>query len=327
LVQVATTLSQAEALGVARIEEAITLRENGISQPIVVMKGFMTADELQQMVEYRLDAVLHTPSQIDLLEQASLTVRPEEVREEPSQRVAVWIKLDTGMHRLGFPPAAIAEVQRRLQGCAHVQKPLRYMTHFANADDLSSPVTEQQINVFMQTVCKEDAPKSLANSAAIMRWPQTHADWVRPGIMLYGASPFLDTVGSKLGLQPVMTLVSCIIAVQNLRQGDQVGYGGRWTCPEDMPVALVAIGYGDGYPRHARNGTPVLVNGIRCALIGRVSMDLITVDLRNCPHAKLGDRVVLWGEGLPVEEVAECAETIAYEILCHVTARVEFQYI
>lgn len=314
LVPVATALSQADAFGVARIEEGITLRKNGISQPIVVMRGFLTVDELQQMVQYHLEAVIHTLSQADLLEQGRLPYP-----------LAVWIKIDTGMHRLGLPLGCISEVQKRLQNCVNVQKPLRFMTHFANADNLASPITEQQINLFMQAV-PSAATKSLANSAGIMHWKKAQSEWVRPGIMLYGASPFLNTSGKDFDLQPVMTLVSCIIAMHNLKAGDEIGYGGKWACPEDMPVAVVAIGYGDGYPRHARNGTPVLVNGIRCALIGRVSMDLITVDLRKCPHAKISDRVVLWGDDLPIEEVAACAETIPYELLCHVAARVEFRY-
>ena len=181
------------------------------------------------------------------------------------------------------------------------------------------------METFVDLELGQDLPRSLANSAAIIAFPDAHYDWVRPGIMLYGISPLADTTASELDLQPVMTLKSRLIAVNHLLQGDPVGYGATWQCPEDMPVGVVGFGYGDGYPRHVPSGTPVLVNGQRVPIVGRVSMDLITVDLRTLPAAQVGDEVILWGEGLPIEEIAAAAETIAYELVCRLTSRVTFR--
>lgn len=198
------------------------------------------------------------------------------------------------------------------------------MTHLADADNRHDTLTQQQIDCFDSTLSGIEGERSIANSAAILGWPQSRVHWVRPGIMLYGASPFNDSTGEDEGLQPVMTLTSKLIAINNFRKGYKLGYGGDWTCPEDMPVGVVAIGYGDGYPRVISADTPVVINGRRVPIIGRVSMDMITVDLRRLPSAKVGDTVILWGKGLPVEEIARCAHTIPYELLCRVTQRVRF---
>jgi alanine racemase len=199
------------------------------------------------------------------------------------------------------------------------------MTHLADADDLGDPLTPQQVRVIL-SLAEPGVELSMANSAGVLGWPETHGHWVRPGIMLYGVSPFLNEVGSERGLLPVMTLEARLIARRRLRRGDRVGYGGSYVCPEDMPGGVVAIGYGDGYPRHAPSGTPVLVNGRRVPLIGRVSMDLLVLDLRSQPDAQVGDPVVLWGRGLPVEEIAALAGTIGYELLTGVTRRVRFEH-
>jgi len=196
------------------------------------------------------------------------------------------------------------------------------MTHLANADDPSDPLSAAQCALLRQVAADTGLPLSIGNSAGILAVPESRADWVRPGIMLYGTSPFHDRSAASLGLQPVMTLVTQLIAVQRLKRGDAVGYGQTWACPEDMPVGIAAVGYADGYPRHAPSGTPVLVRGVRCPLIGRVSMDMIHVDLRPLPDARPGDPVTLWGQGLPVDEVAARAGTISYELLCRVTPRV-----
>jgi alanine racemase len=207
------------------------------------------------------------------------------------------------------------------------------MTHLACADDFEHPATQQQLTLFnnlltaQQEIQAAGSECSVANSAGILGWMNSHSDINRPGIMLYGASPFVGESGSARRLRPVMTLRSELIAVKQCKQGDAVGYGGDWLCPEDMPVGVVAMGYGDGYPRHAAAGTPVLVNGIEVPLIGRVSMDMICLDLRGQTGAKAGDEVVLWGEGLPAETVANSASTIAYELFCGVTARVPREYI
>ncbi len=300
-----------DAYGVACLEEALCLREAGIAQPIVLLEGFFAAAELPLIAQHDLDVVIHHLQQVETLERVTL-----------SAPLKVWLKIDTGMHRLGVRPEAVNGMVERLNACRNVQPPIAYMTHFARADARDEATTASQWALFTQTLNSLPGPRSAANSGGLLGWPETHADWVRPGIMLYGASPYADLDGSDVRLEPAMTLCSRLIAVSALRRGDAVGYGGTWICPEDMPVGVVAIGYGDGYPRHAPAGTPVLVNGQRVSLIGRVSMDMITVDLRTLAQAQVGDSVVLWGEGLPVEEIARHAETIAYELLCKITPRV-----
>lgn len=321
MVYVAQALEQqADAFGVALIEEAIPLREAGISKPILLLEGLTDRKDLPLIRGFHLQTVVHHEGQVAMLEEA---------HGEP---VSVWLKIDTGMHRLGFAPEKAAAIYQRLLECDSVAKPIYLMTHLANADDRDDPYTAQQLKTFYEAIAFNDPQSadvicSIANSAGVLGWPDSHADWVRPGIMLYGVSPFVDSTGAEHDLQAVMSLQSELIAVNHFKKGDTVGYGGSWTCPEAMPVGVVAIGYGDGYPRHARPGTPVLVNGQRSQLIGRVSMDMVTVDLRNQPHAKVGDPVVLWGKGLAVEEVADYAGTIAYELLCSVTNRVLFEYL
>lgn len=311
LIKVAHALAGADALGVAFLEEALQLRAAGIQQPIVLMEGFFTAAELTEMVQHDLEIVVHHAEQLTMLESVKL-----------AQPLTVWLKIDTGMHRLGFAPAQVQAAWQRLQQCANVKPEIGLLSHFADPDDLTKPTTSLQFACF--NTCVQGLPqlRTLANSAAIIAWPDTHYEWVRPGIMLYGVSPFAGSVGADDDLQVVMTLRSELIAIHQLQKGDAIGYGGTWICDEDMLMGVVAIGYGDGYPRHAVNGTPVLVNGKIVQLAGRVSMDMITVDLRTQPNAKVGDPVVLWGEGLPVEQVARFADTIAYELLCGVTERV-----
>lgn len=315
LMPVARALHGADAFGVATVDEAVSLREGGVPQPIVLLEGFSSAEELHLIRAYNLQSVIHEPTQIKLLERHS------------GKPVTVWFKLDTGMHRLGFEPAQCTGILHRLIACENIEQPINLMTHLSCADDRNSDITQQQITLFQDAVksCNE-LHQSIANSAGILGWPQSHVDWVRPGIMLFGASPFIDSLGAEHGLQPVMTLASNLISVKSIKKGDRVGYGGTWTAPRAMTLGVVAIGYGDGYPRHARSGTPVLVNQHMATLVGRVSMDMITVDLSNCPEAKVGDPVILWGEGLPVETVAKHADTIAYALLCGVTQRVKYEY-
>lgn len=313
MVRIAQALDGVDAFGVAAIEEAIILREAGISQPLTVMSRFDRAEQAPLCSRYHLAVVVHQLYQVDILEASPL-----------SEPIMVWLKLETGMNRLGLLPEQFVEAWQRLQKLPWVSKPIGLMTHFACADDREHPLTAQQMRVFQQITADFPGPKSLANSAAILSRPEALHDWVRPGIMLYGASPLMGKTAAELNLQPVMTLSSYLIAVRMARRGESIGYGATQQCPADMPLGVVAIGYGDGYPRHARNGTPVLVNGRECPLIGRVSMDMIAVDLRAVPAAKAGDPVVLWGKGLPAERIAACAETITYELFCHVSKRVEF---
>jgi len=305
---VARQLADADAFGVASVEEGERIRAANIRQPVALLEGFYSADELTRIAQQRLEPVLHSPEQVAAL---------EAYRGEP---INVWIKLDTGMHRLGFPAADAANVLARVKRCASVAG-VRVMSHLASADDPADPATPAQLETFIASVPAELA-RSLANSAGIVGWPACHFDWVRPGIMLYGVSPVLGRSAQQLGLRPVMTLETALIAIQPRRKGEPIGYGGAWRCPEDMPVGIAAIGYGDGYPRHAVPGTPVMVGGRLAPIVGRVSMDMITLDLRACPNARIGERVVVWGEGLPIEQVAASAGTIGYELLCHVTARV-----
>jgi alanine racemase len=311
---VAGALSDVDMLAVARVSEGRALREAGFNQPLLVLEGFSEAAEVSQAVEYELEVVIHQQYQVGLLQ-----------KNCPGGRLVMWLKVDTGMHRLGVSPEKAQIVYDQLKALPCCVDAPGLMTHFANADDISHPSTRAQIATFDRIAASLGARQSMANSAGILAWPESHRDWVRPGIMLYGASPMLGMTADKHQLQPVMTLKSSLMAINHLKKGDCIGYGSSWCCPEDMPVGVVAIGYGDGYPRHARSGTPVLVNGQRCQLVGRVSMDMITVDLRNVAAA-VGDEVILWGEGLPAEEVAESAGTISYELFCGVTSRVSYEY-
>jgi len=299
-----------DAFGVSSGEEAWALRMAGIKQPITLLEGFFETDEFELIDEHRLDLTIHHVWQVNALAKAKL-----------KQPVDIWLKLDTGMHRLGLAAELVEEAYDHLRDSGRVAE-IGLMTHLANGDDTEDDTTQQQLARFTEACAGLEGKRSIANSAGIVAWPDSHADWVRPGIMLYGVSPMLGKKGSEHGLRPVMTLRSRLIAVNYLKKGDRVGYGGTWECPEDMPVGVVSIGYGDGYPRHAREGTPVLVRDQLVPLIGRVSMDMITVDLRRVVQPRVADEVTLWGEGLPIELVAEASGTIGYELLCGVTPRV-----
>jgi len=311
LLRVADSLQGADAFAVASLEEGLGLRAHGVRVPVLLLEGVFEAEELELAAQQSLDLVVHHRWQIEALDRARL---PRPVR--------VWLKLDTGMHRLGFPAEEAAGLRARLGVSPNVAGPVRFMTHLACADDLEDAATAAQLARLRAALAGLPGEVSIANSAGVLGWPETRADWVRPGIMLYGASPFPGRRGRDDGLLPVMTLETCLIAVNRCAAGEAVGYGATWRCPEAMPVGVAAVGYGDGYPRHLPSGSPVLVRGVRVPLVGRVSMDMVTLDLRTLPEARPGDRVVLWGEALPVEEVAEAAGTIAYQLLCGLTTRV-----
>ena len=310
LLPVAETLSGADGMAVARVEEAVRLREAGLEMPLLVLEGPMSGEAFRAAAKHRLEVVLHQEDQLRLLDSGGLA---------PALRV--WIKVDSGMHRLGFHPAELPAVKERVERSAACRGPVRWLTHLANADDLVDPKTDLQTTLTRASV-PSTGELSIANSGGVLGWPRTHADWVRPGIMLYGVSPFTGEVGEQRNLRPVMTLEARLISTRKLRRGDPVGYGGAFICPETMSVGAVGIGYGDGYPRHAPTGTPVLLNGRRVPLLGRVSMDILTIDLRTQADARIGDPVVLWGDGLPVEEIAAAAGTIGYELLCGINERV-----
>jgi alanine racemase len=313
LARVAHALTTVDAFGVACLEEARELRESGIEHPIILLEGPYTANELIEIDQLGLEIVIHEINQVEMLEQI-----------ECSQPILVWLKIDTGMHRLGFLPEEVESIWQKLKQCNSVSENIRLMTHLALANERDNSMTTKQLECFQKVCTDLNAEKTIANSAGILAFPESHADWVRPGLMLYGVSPLADSEGGNVGLQAVMKLESKLISVKQLRTGESVGYGASWCCPQDMLVGVVAAGYGDGYPRHAPSGTPVLVNGERVSLIGHASMDMLTVDLRSQPNAKAGDPVELWGDSLPVEEIAQHAGTIPYELLCAVHKRLEF---
>jgi alanine racemase len=263
--------------------------------------------------------VVHDRSQLEILAGA----------DELGAPLDVWLKAATGMNRLGFRPEDLISVWQQLRRYP-VVRTVRLMTHMARADEgrggAADDPTSAQLRVFEMATAGLVGERSLANSAALIDWPDARGEWVRPGIMLYGASPFMPGRGPELNLRPAMTLQSRLIAINARKRGEAVGYGGAWVCPSDMPVGAVAIGYGDGYPRRIRQGAPVLLNGKRVPVIGRVSMDLLTVDLSAAGDARVGDEVTLWGEGLPVDEIAQHADTISYELLCNVYGRVFYEY-
>ena len=316
LLQVASTLSDAQALGVASVESAITLRESGEKKPIVLMQGYSDHVELAACDTHQLTPVVHHVSQLPGLQSNSFQ-RP----------LSYWLKLETGMNRLGLSCDDFQAAHQRLKAVPGLQPNPVVMTHLGWADTPSSGETAKQVACFLSALRSIDCLKSVCNSAAILNYPQAHYDWVRPGIMLYGVSPFEGHVGADFDLLPAMTLKARLIAVRQQKAGDRVGYGGVYRCPRDMLSGVVNIGYGDGYPRSAACGTPVLINGVQCPIIGRVSMDMLTVDLSALQYSPaIGTEVVLWGEGLPVEVVARCAGTIGYELLSQLTSRVHFKY-
>jgi len=314
LLSMAEALQQADGLAVARAYEGIRLRQAGFTHRITVLEGFVCEQELNDLIQYDLDVVVHSAGQVDILE-----------KYQGSKTISIWLKLDTGMNRLGFKAVGYVSAYTRLLACTQVKQPIFLMTHLSSADDKDSQETLRQVALFKETVKNYPGEKSIANSAGLISCSESLTDWVRPGIMLYGVSPFESSKGSELGLKPVMSLHSRLIAVKKINAGESVGYAGTWTASKDTVLGVVAIGYGDGYPRYAKSGTPVLVNGIKVSLVGRVSMDMITVDLSDLSNAKAGDPVTLWGEGLAVEEIASYADTIPYTLLCGITQRVEIK--
>lgn len=313
LERVARALGGADAFGVAALSDAERLRAAGISQPILLLSGFDEPADIARLRQLQVDTVVHHMSQLLMLEHA-----------DAGEPIRCWLKIDTGMHRLGFAPELVREAHARLARLQGVVGDVVLMNHFASSDEFEKPQTREQLRVFAEATAELPGQRSLANSAAVLGWPDAHADWVRPGGALYGISVVAGTTGADFGLRPAMTLATRLIAVNHVRKGGCIGYAATWECPEDMPVGVAAIGYGDGYPRAAPAGTPVLVNGRPTQVIGRVSMDLLTLDLRGIPEAQVGDPVVLWGPDLPVERIAEAAGTIGYELTCSITRRVRF---
>lgn len=316
-VEAARTLP-ADAYGVARLGEGFELRAAGIMAPIVLMEGVFSPDELSLALKHRFDLVVHSSHQIDWLESYATAAGIESI--------VVWLKINTGMNRLGFDEGQAQTAARRLQSLAIV-KEIRVMTHLATADESAHPLTTRQLAGFAAASVGIAGLRSVGNSAGILQGSNTQGDWVRAGIALYGSSPTSERTASELGLEPVMTLESEVIALRDLEVGESVGYGASWVAARPTRLAVVAAGYADGVPRSCPSGTPVLVAGQRTPLVGRVSMDMITVDVTDVPNVAIGDRVVLWGLGLSVDEIAKHAGTIGYELLCRVTARVPRVYV
>ncbi|MEW4982840.1 MAG: alanine racemase [Cycloclasticus sp.] len=311
MLAVAQALSDVDGFAVARLDEAIALRNAGITTPILVLTGFVSVDEVVQFSSYDLDAVIHSEYQLELLNLSSL-----------STPISVWLKINTGMNRLGVDSSTVSRIHDALQLTGKVRLPIKLMTHLACADDMDSVSTEKQIDLFDQSIVGLSGEQSIANSAGLLGWQRAQRHWVRPGIMLYGGGPFCNVAANTDDLQAVMTLKSSVISLRTVKRGEFVGYGAVWQAKRTSLIATIGIGYGDGYPRHAATGTPVIVAGQKAPLVGRVSMDSINVDVSQCVNIKVGDEVVLWGDGLPVEEVAEKSDTISYELMCGITDRV-----
>ncbi|MGO2486143.1 MAG: alanine racemase [Pseudomonas taetrolens] len=297
--------AEADGFAVACIEEALELRAAGIQAPALLLEGFFEADELPLIVEHGFWCVVHSLWQLDAIERANL-----------AQPIQVWLKLDTGMHRVGLHPTDYKIAYQRLQASANVAK-IVLMSHFARADELDCTRSEEQLAVFQAARADLSAEISLRNSPSILGWPAVPSDWVRPGLMLYGSTPFEEAQAQASRLQPVMTLESKVISVRELPAGEPVGYGAKFITSKPMRIGVVAMGYADGYPRQAPTGTPVLVAGQRSQLLGRVSMDMLCIDLTDIPQAGLGSSVELWGKNILASEVADKADTIPYQIFCN----------
>ena len=312
LMRAAEALAATDGYAMLDIQDAVRLREAGFRQTILLLEGCFSAEELPVIAEYDLTCVIHSAWQIAMLD------------AYPGRgALDVWLKFNSGMNRLGFAPPQVAQAMEQLRRHRAVRD-ITLMTHFANADEARG--INEPLALFNDVAAPYRVARSLANSAALLRYPDTHGDWARPGIMLYGASPFAEVSAQRLGLKPAMTLSSRIIATQELRVGDEVGYGALFRADHAMRIGIVACGYADGYPRHAPGGTPILVDGQRSKTLGRVSMDMLYVDLSTLPQADIGSRVVMWGEGLPIEEVARAAGTVSYELMCALTSRVPIIY-
>jgi alanine racemase len=321
LVSTALALADADSFAVARLEEGLALRAAGVRAPIVLLEGVFSAEQLAEAAQHGFELVVHDPLQLKLLE-----------AHRGAERFVLWIKMDTGMNRLGFRPETFADAHARLKAMAVPALELRAMTHLARADELDQSMTRDQVSLFERTLAAaglmggaERITTSIGNSAGTLGWPAAHGNWVRPGLALYGVSPFGGGTASAHGLKPVMTLETTVLTVRAVKRGETVGYAGAWRAEADRTIAILAAGYGDGLPRHLANGTPVLIGGARYPLVGRVSMDMIAVDVTGGAKVATGNKAIIWGEGLAVEEIAAHAGTIPYELLCGVSQRVPLE--
>ena len=304
-----------DCFAVARLEEALALRSSGIIKPILLLEGFFNEKDLPILAVNNIETVVHNREQLDALKEVTV----------PSP-IKVWLKIDTGMHRLGVALDEVDYFYNELKKLPQIQPHLGFVSHFSRADELNSDYTELQISRFLEATQDKEGERSIAASGGILFWPQSHLEWIRPGIIMYGISP-TDSVGANFGLIPVMNLTSSLIAVRYHKKGEPVGYGGLWTSPKDTKIGVVAIGYGDGYPRDVPEGTPVYLNGRIVPIVGRVSMDMLTVDLGTNSQDKVGDEVILWGKELPIETVAKFTGILSYELITKLTPRVITEYV
>lgn len=302
-----------DMMGVASIDEALALRKAGIKTDILLAEGVFEPGELLIAATEKLNVVFHNTTQLEWLDKSALPLP-----------VHTWIKIRTGMGRLGFSPKEARRAYQHLSTHPQTHKPVRVMSHFACSDERDHPLNAQQMNIFRSFIKNIDSEFSLCNSAGIFNFPTCYYDYVRPGLALYGISPLPEKSAAELGLKPVMTLQSSLIAVQYFDKGDSVGYGARHIYDTNTPVGIIAFGYGDGYPFTTKDGSPVLIGGVVCPLVGRISMDMMAVDLSACPHAQIGDPVLLWGEKLPLEQIAKHTDHIAWNIITGIQNRVKF---
>lgn len=308
-VLVAQALDNADGFAVSTLDEGKALRDAGVTQPVILLEGVTEKSHWQDAADFQLECVVHNTTQLQELEQTSL-----------QPQLKVWMKIDTGMHRLGFLPEEVADAKLRLMAIDVIHL-CGQMTHLACADTPELPTSSEQVTLFHQ--CADSRlPSSIGNSAGILTGNNFQGDWVRPGIMLYGAVAITNQSAAETGLKPVMNFETPVIALRTVRQGEKIGYGHRWQAEGDRRIATLAAGYGDGYPRHAPNGTPVYINGVIAPLAGRVSMDMIMIDVTDVPQIEVGDIAQLWGDKLPVDEVAEHIGTIGYELLTRISPRV-----
>jgi len=320
LVSTALALADADSFAVARLEEGMALRSAGVRAPIVLLEGVFSAEQLAEAAHHGFELVVHDPLQLKLLE-----------AHRGAERFVIWIKMDTGMNRLGFRPEVFPGALERLRALTVPALELRLMTHLARADERDVWMTREQVAAFDHAIAAagltgaQRLATSIGNSAGILGWPNAHGEWVRPGLALYGVSPFAGESADKHGLKPVMTLETTVLTVREVKSGETVGYAGAWRAERDSAIAILAAGYGDGLPRHLDNGTPVLINGARYPLVGRVSMDMIAVDVTGASKVATGNKAIIWGAGLAVEEIATHAGTIPYELLCGVSQRVPLE--
>lgn len=302
------------AFGVASIDEALIIRSVGIKTPVLLMEGVFEPSELEEASREGFEVVFHSPHQIEWLKRFNL-----------KQPIIAWLKVNTGLARLGVNHDDVKKHYDTLMASQNIIKPVRIISHFACADIPNHSLNQVQINRFKKIVQQYDTYYSLCNSAGLFNYPEQHYQFIRPGVCLYGVSPFDSASAQNLNLKPVMTLKTSLIAINQLKKGDFVGYGAQYTCDEDMPVGVVAFGYGDGYPFTAQNGTPILINDTRCPLVGRVAMDMLMVDLRPCKvPPSIGDTVTLWGEDLPLEDVVHHTQDITWNMITSIQNRVKF---